>query len=125
MDVEDAASGVMGLLARGALAVVRRLPPSTVQSGARALFSKSWRVFEAACADPRAAQEGHLRALLQQNAATAFGQEHGYAQLKGYEDFAARVPVRTWDGYAPYVRRMLAGEKDILTTVRVRFEVKN
>ncbi len=125
MDVEDAASGVLGLLARGALAVVRRLPPSTVQSGARALFSKSWRVFEAACADPRAAQEGHLRALLQHNAATAFGQEHGYAGLKGYEDFAARVPVRTWDGYAPYVRRMLAGEKDILTTQEVFFYARS
>ena len=115
-DVEDAVGVAMGVVARGVVSVVRMMPQGMVQAGARALFSKTWRIFSEASADPRAAQERRLTAIVQANAATEFGREHQFEAIRGYEDWRSRVPIRTWTQVLPYVRRMVDGEKNVLTS---------
>ncbi|MEW5851125.1 MAG: GH3 auxin-responsive promoter family protein [Myxococcota bacterium] len=118
-DVEDVVGRGLTLLFRGALALIRQLPDNTLRAGARALFSKSWRTFEEASADPQAAQEARLQQILARNAQTAFGREHGFSSITSLEQLAEKVPVRTWTEFAPYARRMVEGEKDVLCAEEV------
>ncbi|MCE7993749.1 MAG: GH3 auxin-responsive promoter family protein [Roseivirga sp.] len=45
---------------------------------------------------------------------TAFGKDHGFADIRSYEDFKKQVPVRDYEGLRPYVDRVVKGEPDIL-----------
>jgi hypothetical protein len=52
--------------------------------------------------------------LLKTASKTEFGKDHGFENISGYREYAARVPVRDYEELKPYVDRMVAGEKDIL-----------
>ncbi|MBM3274972.1 MAG: GH3 auxin-responsive promoter family protein, partial [Candidatus Sericytochromatia bacterium] len=71
--------------------------------------------FEDAAADPATAQREVLRDLIARNARTAFGREHGFASMRGPEDFRRMVPLRDYEAFRPYVRRIDAGETAVLT----------
>ena len=45
---------------------------------------------------------------------TAFGKDHHFAEIKTYEDFVARVPVRDYEALRPYIDRVVEGEKNVL-----------
>lgn len=45
---------------------------------------------------------------------TAFGDDHGIAPDLTYAEFQARVLPRTYEDFLPYIRRMRAGEADVL-----------
>ena len=83
-----------------------------------ALSAQQWRhrrAFEAAAARPAEAQARVLRALLEANAATAFGRDHGFASLRTPGEYARRVPIRDYEALRGYVARLLAGEPGVLT----------
>jgi hypothetical protein len=63
---------------------------------------------------PRRAQEQALRALTWRARATAFGREHGFASLRGPEEFRERVPLRDYAALKPWLVRALAGEHDVI-----------
>jgi hypothetical protein len=71
--------------------------------------------FERATADPARAQATALQALLQRNARTAFGREHGFDAIRTSAEYRRAVPLRDYEGFRPYVRRIVAGEPAILT----------
>jgi hypothetical protein len=71
--------------------------------------------FERATAAPDRAQAAALRTLLQRNARTAFGREHGFDAIRTPADYRRAVPLRDYEGFRPYVRRIIAGEPTILT----------
>jgi hypothetical protein len=71
--------------------------------------------FERMASCPRAAQELLLSDILRSNAATAFGREHGFASLRNSDDFRRAVPVRDYEALRPYVERIVAGERGVLT----------
>lgn len=71
--------------------------------------------FEAKLADPRGSQLATLRLILERNARTAFGREHGFGSIAGLEQFRERVPIVTYDELAPWIDRAVAGENDVLT----------
>lgn len=71
--------------------------------------------FQAACRDPRTAQAAVLRAIVQANADTAFGRAHGFSRTDGARDWHKAVPIRDYEGFRPYVERMVAGEPRVLT----------
>lgn len=60
------------------------------------------------------AQSNAFRYLTAQFAATAFGREHGIEPGMSYKQFRARVPLRGYDRFAPYIDRMKRGEADVL-----------
>ena len=73
------------------------------------------RALRAALQDPERAQVTLLREMLRQNAATAFGREHGFRDVTSYESFARSVPLRDYDELVPWIDRIAAGEADVLT----------
>lgn len=71
--------------------------------------------FERGTRDPEAAQAACLRALLRRNADTAFGRDHGFASITSPAEYARRVPIRDYEGFRPYVSRIVAREAGVLT----------
>jgi hypothetical protein len=83
-----------------------------------ALRAEQWRhrrAFEAATRHPADAQARVLRALLDANAGTAFGRDHGFARMRTPAEYARRVPIRDYEALRPYLRRLLHGEPGVLT----------
>lgn len=73
------------------------------------------RALERATREPRRAQLEHLKGIIRRNAGTVFGADHRFASIRSYEDFRAAVPVRDYEEYRPYIDRMVAGERRVLT----------
>jgi len=65
-------------------------------------------------------QQVLLRDYLSRNADTAFGRKHGFADIRGFADYAERVPVRNYDEFEPWITRIATGEERVLSTDRVR-----
>ena len=63
---------------------------------------------------PRETQEKLLKQLLQQARNTAYGQDHNFESIQGYEQFKAAVPVGDYENLRPYVDRVVAGEENVL-----------
>src|SRR5687768_2319775 len=75
--------------------------------------------FRAAINDPREAQLGILQRLIRRNSASAFGREHGFGSIHNYDDFAKRVPIRSYEEFARWIERIRQGEHSVLTSDRV------
>jgi len=60
------------------------------------------------------AQESIYRGLMQQLARTDFGRRAGLKPNLDCGDFRRNIELRTYEGFAPYVNRMLSGESDVL-----------
>ena len=56
-----------------------------------------------------------LMKLLQDNKDTEYGRKYGFADIHTIEDYQKKVPVVVYDDLAPYLERMMNGEKNILT----------
>jgi GH3 auxin-responsive promoter len=77
-------------------------------------------VFASALDDPGRAQEQLLFQFIRENSATAFGREHGLANVRTHEQFARNVPARDYDGMRPWIDRIRRGEQKVLTSEPVR-----
>lgn len=45
---------------------------------------------------------------------TQFGKDHHFEEIKSYEDYTKRVPIRDYEELKPYVDRVVKGEENIL-----------
>ncbi len=77
--------------------------------------------FQRALRDPEQAQRTILHDLVRRNVGTAFGRAYGFGRIASIRDFQERVPLRGYDEYAEYVRRIGLGEPSVLTAELVRF----
>lgn len=77
--------------------------------------------FRKALSSPLEAQRSVLARLVSRNAQSSFGREHDFSSIKGIEDFQTRVPVRSYAEHEPWIARMAAGEKGVLTAEPVRY----
>lgn len=75
----------------------------------------SKQLLERATHAPHAAQSEFLLRTLSRNADTVFARLHDFARIKTEADYRARVPVRDYEGFRPFVNRIIAGERFILT----------
>ena len=91
----------------------------------RPAFNGRLRAIERYGAEAGEIQRGVLARLVAQAADTAWGQEHGYAGVKNYEQFAAAVPVSTYEELKGYIDRMRRGERDVLWPGAVRWYAKS
>lgn len=64
--------------------------------------------------DPAATQLGVLRQLVRFGGATAFGRGHKLHQVHDHAGLVQAVPLRDYEGFRPYIDRIIAGEKDVL-----------
>jgi hypothetical protein len=65
-------------------------------------------------ADPVGCQSRLMHEFVEEAKHTAFGKDHDFDNIRSYEDFKARVPLRNYEQLLPYIERIKAGEKDIL-----------
>ncbi|MTI30945.1 GH3 family domain-containing protein, partial [Xanthovirga aplysinae] len=89
--------------------------------GIRSFFSKPFARYVVGkqkrwAANPIKTQQKVFNYLIKEAKDTQFGKDHDFSSIKSYEDFKARVPVRDYEGLAPYVHRILNGQKDVLWT---------
>lgn len=71
--------------------------------------------FEAALRDPAAAQAQLLETLRCDHAETAFGRAHGFTGIRDADDWRRAVPLGDYETHRPWVDRLLAGERGVLT----------
>jgi hypothetical protein len=94
--------------------VVSRFSDDGIRSLGRLAFSRTSGQVAAACADPRAAQTRRLLEITSRNAGTGRGRALGFASIKSLEDWRSKVPLCDWDDVAPFVERMVQGERNVL-----------
>ena len=70
---------------------------------------------DSALAGGGAQQRGLLTEILRANASTAFGVEHGFADIEDIDDYRRRVPLRRDTEYRPWLDRVADGERQVLT----------
>ena len=56
-----------------------------------------------------------LMKLLDDNKDTEYGKKYDFANIHSIEDYQKKVPVVVYDNLAPYLERMMEGERNILT----------
>jgi hypothetical protein len=61
-----------------------------------------------------------LLGYMKRNSRTAFGRRHRFSEVDSVRAFQQSVPLTAYDDYRPYVERIAAGEKDVLTDSPVR-----
>ena len=66
--------------------------------------------------NPMRSQEDFVMRLMRENAKTVYGKKHGFKSIRNMEDFRRYIPLTTYDDYAPYIERIVNGERNILTT---------
>ncbi len=102
------------LLLSGTLRSLSILSDNALRAGSRALFGGSWKRFEDAVERPREVQEARLLTLLERAKDTEFGKEHNFAEIRSLADYQKQVPIRNYEGFEPYLDRMLQGEQGVL-----------
>jgi hypothetical protein len=69
-------------------------------------------------------QENIFTQIIRQGCDTQFGNDHDFANIKSYEDYKQRVPVRDYEGLKTYFDRVVAGESNVLWPGRPRYFAK-
>ncbi|HMC97129.1 MAG TPA: GH3 auxin-responsive promoter family protein, partial [Flavobacteriales bacterium] len=64
--------------------------------------------------DPVGTQLRVLRQLLELGEGTYFGRTHGSGQVHDHAGLVQAVPLRDYEGFRPYIDRIIAGESDVL-----------
>ena len=57
-----------------------------------------------------------LQNNINKNRNTVFGKDHSFSRINSVEQFQAQVPLLEYEDYLPWIERMAAGEKNILTS---------
>ena len=64
--------------------------------------------------DPVATQRAVLRELVRFGGDTAFGRAHHIHEVRDHQGLVQAVPLRDYEGFRPYMDRILFGEDDVL-----------
>lgn len=63
---------------------------------------------------PIKTQEKVFHNLITEASGTVFGKDHHFNEIKTYEDFKSKVPIRDYEDLKPYVERVVEGQENIL-----------
>ncbi|MGD2252531.1 MAG: GH3 auxin-responsive promoter family protein [Anaerolineales bacterium] len=80
----------------------------------KAMLSALLKPWHDAISDPVAAQDRVLHRLLEDYAQAQYGAEHGAGQIQTLDDYRRAFPIATYDTYLPLIKRVMAGEVDLL-----------
>ena len=74
-----------------------------------------WRSFQSMADRPEEVQQDLLRRILASNRDTAFGKAHDFSNMVSEQDYQQGVPVADYEATRPWVDRLQAGERRVLT----------
>jgi hypothetical protein len=75
--------------------------------------------FIAALKNIKTQQRDFLAELINHNSGTVFGVTHNFDKISNLADFRRAVPIRTYEGFAPFIERIERGEQNVLTAAPV------
>ncbi len=78
-------------------------------------------MWDRALRDVEAAQTKQLRRIVDHAKNTTFGRRHGFADIRTWEQYAARTPVGDYDSHAPAFEAMRTGETGILVPEKIKY----
>ncbi len=52
--------------------------------------------------------------LIKSGSNTQFGRDHNFNDIQNHSDFTQQVPIRDYEGFKPYIDKILKGRKDVL-----------
>jgi len=96
------------------------LPRSLVHFGANLITARTHRRLQREGSAVPAQEKTHA-SLVRSLAATVYGRETGIEPKMGYDQFRAKVPLRVYEEFIPYIERIKAGEADVLWPGRCSF----
>jgi GH3 auxin-responsive promoter len=64
-------------------------------------------------------QRDFLAEMINHNSGTEFGISHNFDRILNLADFRKAVPIRTYEGFAPFIERIERGEQNVLTAASV------
>lgn len=59
-------------------------------------------------------QQSIFEYLIKAAAKTEFGKEHGFSDIKTYQDFIRQVPLRDYEAFKPYIEKIKQGKYNVL-----------
>ena len=59
-------------------------------------------------------QQQIMKDIVSKAAGTQFGRDHGFDQIRNYDDFRKRVPIRDYEDLKPYIHQVVEGKADVL-----------
>ena len=74
---------------------------------------------------PHEVQREELTNLLLTAKNTEVGKQYGFADIRQYEEFANRVPIRTYEEIAPLIERSRKGEQNIFWPTPIKWYAKS
>jgi hypothetical protein len=66
--------------------------------------------------NPIETQQKIFQDLLRQAQNTQFGKDHHFSEIKTFNDFANKVPIRDYEALKPYVDKVVKGQENVLWT---------
>lgn len=75
--------------------------------------------FAQALTEPSIAQFSVLKGIVARNRQSRFGLAHGFDAIDGIEAFRQRIPIASYEDYAPAIQSMADGATGVLTTAPV------
>ena len=80
----------------------------------------AWASFVASLDDPACVQDQLLRRYLRSGAQAEFGRDHRLDEIRTYEQFSQRVPIRDYDELLTWINRIRQGEPRVLSAEPVK-----
>ncbi len=74
-----------------------------------------WNPYIEKTRSPKNVQTELLRKILKDNEATWYGKHYGFSEIRGYEDYCRRVPVKTYEGLRGYIEKQESTKEPYLT----------
>lgn len=96
-----------------------------VNSFASWLISKRMTQIEHFMRNPHRVQSSIFKELIRQGAETVWGKKYKYHEIRGVEEYRARVPISTYEDFFPYILRLLKGEQNLLWPTQVSWFSKS
>lgn len=92
---------------------------------ARPFFLHRLKAIARYATDAEEIQRKVLARLLREAAQTAYGRDHGFGEIRSYEEFSRTVPVNTYEELKGFIDRMRHGERNVLWKGRVEWYAKS
>ena len=92
---------------------------------ARPFFLHRLKAIARYATDAEEIQRKVLARLLREAAQTAYGRDHGFGEIRSYEEVSRTVPVNTYEELKGFIDRMRHGERDVLWKGRVKWYAKS
>ncbi|MDQ3031737.1 MAG: GH3 auxin-responsive promoter family protein [Myxococcota bacterium] len=102
-------------------ALKRSLYPHSVGQALHVAARVRVALWDRALRDVEPVQNKQLRRIVDAAKNTTFGRRHGFADIRTWEQYAARVPVGDYDSHAPAFEAMRTGESGILVSEKIKY----